>query len=226
MSLQISSLQKAEMETLKHLWHPFIGMEFLSSVIFIDSLYPSTFLCEDYKRVFFSFRDFTGTKVVSMFVSPVSGLEFSLLISCFPVVLFWYWTAGIRLLVALSMTHHCFRCCILIYFIENSLGVWFFFSIAALTGKRSLVLMPESSAEEITVCPGKQPTMILLTFWSLAIFVPINLSDFSIPLPRGLCVIEVCMYHHTYTYTYTYCFFLWTLALILNLFPKIFEFWN
>lgn len=40
----------------------------------------------------------------------------------------------------------------------DSLGVWFFFSIAALTSKRSLVLMPESSAEEITVCPGKQLT--------------------------------------------------------------------
>ncbi|XP_045140622.1 BRCA1-A complex subunit RAP80 [Echinops telfairi] len=32
-------------------------------------------------------------------------------------------------------------------------------SIAAITSKRSSVLMPENSAEEITVCPGKHPTV-------------------------------------------------------------------
>lgn len=178
-------------------------------MIFIDSPYPSTFLCEDSRRVFFSYRDFTGTKVVSVFISPINGLEFSRLIPCFPVVLFWHWTAGIRLLVALWVTHDCFRCCVLIYFIGNSLGVWFFFSIAALTSKRSLVLMPESSAEEITVCPGKHPTVTLLTFWSLAIFVPINLSDFSTPLPGGLCVIDVCVYHHTQIHTDFFFHGLW-----------------
>jgi len=67
----------------------------------MESPYPSTFLCEDSKRGFFSFSDFTETKVVSIFIFPILDVEFSLLIPCFPVVLLWYWTAGIRLPVAL-----------------------------------------------------------------------------------------------------------------------------
>lgn len=86
MSLQISNLQKAEVEAIKHHWHSYIGVEFLSSLVFIDSPYPSTFLCKDSKRGFFWFSDFTATRVVSMFVFLISDLEFSLPIPCSPVV--------------------------------------------------------------------------------------------------------------------------------------------
>jgi len=37
----------------------------------MESPYPSTFLCEDSKRGFFSFSDFTETKVVSIFIFPI-----------------------------------------------------------------------------------------------------------------------------------------------------------
>lgn len=191
MRLQISSFQKAEMEAIKHFWHPYIGVDFLSSLVFTDSPYPSTFLCEDSKRGFFSFSDFTAIKVISMFIFPISGLEFSLLIPCFPDVFLWYWTAGIRLPVALWMTNRCFWPCFWFILLVIYLGFGSFYSIAALTGKRSSVLMPESSAEEITVCPGKYSTVILPSFRSLAIylFVPISFSPFS----GDFCVIDVCV---------------------------------
>lgn len=100
LSLHVCSLKKAEMEAVKHLWHFYVGVEFLSSVILADNVYLTTFLCEDSKRES-SFSYFMGTKVVSIFIFPVSSLEFSLWIPCYPVVLLWYWTAGIRLPVAL-----------------------------------------------------------------------------------------------------------------------------
>jgi hypothetical protein len=99
-----------------------------------------------------------------MFIFSVSGLEFVLLSPYFPVVHLWYWTAGIILPVAFCECLTIALAPVLIYFTGNSLEVWFFFRIAALTSKRSLVLMPESSAEEITVCPGKHPSIILLDF--------------------------------------------------------------
>lgn len=84
------------------------------------------------------------------------------------------------------------------------LGFDSFFSIAALTSKRSSAFMPKSSVEEITVCPGKYPTVFLLVSGPY-LFVSINFSDFSNPLLGGLCVIDVCMCsYNTYIYTYTY----------------------
>lgn len=60
--------------------------------------------------------------------------------------------------------------------------------------------MPKSSAEEITVCPGKYPTVFLLVSGPY-LFVSINFSDFSNPLLGGLCVIDVCMCsYNTYIY--------------------------
>lgn len=63
--------------------------------------------------------------------------------------------------------------------------------------------MPKSSAEEITVCPGKYPTVFLRVSGPY-LFVSINFSDFSNPLSGGLCVIDVCMCsYNTYIYTHT-----------------------
>lgn len=59
--------------------------------------------------------------------------------------------------------------------------------------------MPKSSAEEITVCPGKYPTVFLLVSGPY-LFVSINFSDFSNPLLGGLCVIGVCMCYTTHIY--------------------------
>lgn len=125
-SLQISSLLKIEMEAIEHIWHPYIGVRFLSSVVFIDNPYAPAFLCWLQKGILF-IQWFHWNWSCSILVFPLTGLEFSLQIPCFPVVLLWYWTGGMTLLVALWMIHHCFWPCVLIYFNGNSLEVCFFF---------------------------------------------------------------------------------------------------
>lgn len=209
-SLQISSLQKAEMEAIKHLWHPYIGVEFLPSLIFTDSSYPSTFLCENSKREFVFIQWFhwnwSCKHIYFPYFWPRVFSTDSLLSCCAFVVL---GSKYLWLPVALWVTHHCFWLYVLIYFTGNSFGIWFSFSVAALTSKGSLVLMPESSTEEITVCPGKYPTVILLNFWYLFTFscLLIFLWLFKPTLWRFVCNWYVYVHVSTLVYVYTYrCF--------------------
>lgn len=55
--------------------------------------------------------------------------------------------------------------------------------------------MPESSADELTLCPGKHPTVIFTEFLipSNLPFLPIKIFYFSSPLSVGLCVTGVCV---------------------------------
>lgn len=56
--------------------------------------------------------------------------------------------------------------------------------------------MPESSADELTLCPGKHPTVIFTEFLipSNLPFLPIKIFYFSSPLSGGLHVTGVCVF--------------------------------
>lgn len=78
------------------------------------------------------------------------------------------------------------------------------FSIAALTSKRSLVPMPGSSAEEITVCPGECPVASLNSDIAYLPFYPIKFLTIETIL-RGV-IYDLCVYVFITTYLLIHLF--------------------
>ena len=159
---------------------------------------------ETTKGSFFSFSDFTETEVV---IFPISGLLGTADSNACDIVQ----DISVYLCLCKWPTFACRP--VLCFILWVHLSFDFVFSIAALTNKRSLVLMPESSAEEITVCPGKY-TMTLLNFWYYLSAFSFLLNFLAVQTILRSVMCDLCVYvfiASVYTHTCSHtCFLVYT----------------
>ena len=156
---------------------------------------------ETTKGSFFSFSDFTETEVV---IFPISGLLGTADSNACDIVQ----DISVYLCLCKWPTFACRP--VLCFILWVHLSFDFVFSIAALTNKRSLVLMPESSAEEITVCPGKY-TMTLLNFWYYLSAFSFLLNFLTVQTILRSVMCDLCVYvfiASVYTHTCSHTCFL------------------